>query len=252
MHRDELLGLLDSWLEASTFDDASFNGLQIEGRAQLQRVVCGVSAHLELFEAALELEADAVIVHHGLFWKPGLTGLQGIHARRVKALLQADVNLYAYHLPLDAHRELGNNAELARVLGVARDLQPFGNYQGKAIGLRGQLARPLTLAQVRAVVQEQVGCPLHVFGEPGRTVQHVALCSGGAADMLQEAAAVGADLYLTGEAAEWTQAISRETGVSFIAAGHHATERFGPRALAARLDALDGVEAQFVDVANPV
>lgn len=251
MHRQDLLALLDSWLRPEAFRDNSINGLQVQGKDQVRRVVCGVSANLQLFDAAERAQADAVFVHHGLLWEPGLRTLTGWQGERVRRLMRADISLYAYHLPLDAHPTLGNNAGLADVLGLGADRVSFGEYKGQKIGLIGPLSAPTSLSAFAARVQAEVGPAVQVFAHPDRPVRRVALCSGGAPDLLNEAAVAGADLYLTGEVSEWTKAIAEETGCGFVAAGHHATERFGPRRVAAALRE-HGLDADFVDVPNPV
>lgn len=248
MHRHALLELLDGWLKPATFTDGAENGLQVEGRDDVQRVVCGVTANRALIESAIAGDADAIVVHHGLVWGGGIRRLDGWLAARVRLLMRADVNLFAYHLPLDAWAEGGNNAGLASVLGLA-DLVPFGRYKGQLIGLRGTVL-DLTLNDMVERVRAHVGPPLAVFGEGARAIRTVGVCTGGAPDLLHDAVSAGLDLYVTGEVTEWVKAISEETGTAFIAAGHHATERFGPRALAAKLSAA-GLDARFIDVENP-
>lgn len=247
MHRDDLTRLLDAWLAPSAFTDAAENGLQVEGRADIERVVCGVTASLELIELALEAKADAIVVHHGLVWSGGIRRLDGWLGARVRRLIKADVNLFAYHLPLDAHPELGNNAELARTLGVV-ETRPFGRYQGQLIGVAGSLAEPMAPGAFLERVAERVG-PVHPASRLTDAVRTVGIVSGGAASMLHDAIAERLDVFVTGEPAEWSHAVSFETGVGFVAAGHHATERFGVTALAARL-ATHGLEARFLDVEN--
>ncbi len=251
MHRDELHALLDRWLEPARFKDVGENGLQVEGRAEVRRVVCGVTANGALIDAAIEAGADAVFVHHGLVWGGGIRKLTGWLGERVRKLMGAGVSLFAYHLPLDAHPALGNNAGLADALGLAPAREPFGEYKGQLIGLMGELASgPLPLSKVLARVRGEVGEPPFVFGDLDRPIQRVGLCSGGAADLLQEAVDRRLDLYVTGEATEGSKAMAEETGVAFVAAGHHNTERFGATRVAAALVA-EGLDARFVDVENP-
>lgn len=247
MHRDDLARMLDGWLSPSAFTDAAENGLQVEGRADIERVTCGVTASLELIELAIEAKADAIVVHHGLVWSGGIRRLDGWLGARVRRLIKADVNLFAFHLPLDAHAELGNNAQLARALGVV-ETRPFGRYQGQLIGVAGKLAEPAAPGAFLERVAERVG-PVHSSSRLVDAVRTVGICSGGAASMLHDAVAEQLDVFVTGEPAEWTHAISQETGVGFVAAGHHATERFGPKALAEKL-AAHGLEARFIDVEN--
>jgi dinuclear metal center YbgI/SA1388 family protein len=248
MKRDALTELLDGWLQPAAFTDSAENGLQVEGREDIQKVVCGVTANRALIEAAIEAGADAIVVHHGLVWGGGIRRLEGWLGQRVRLLVKADVNLFAYHLPLDAWPEAGNNAGLARTLGI-EELAPFGRYKGQLIGLRGVMPR-LTLGALEERVRERVGPPRAVFGDRARVLRTIGVCTGGAPDLLHDAVAEGLDAYLTGEVTEWVQAVAEETGTAFIAAGHHATERFGPRGLADKLTAA-GLDARFIDVENP-
>lgn len=250
MTRNELLAKLNAWLQPERFRDVAENGLQVEGREQIQRVVCGVSANQALLDAAVEQEADAIFVHHGLVWGGGIRSLKGWLAARVRTLMVHEISLFAYHLPLDAHPGFGNNAGLADALGLTSERTPFGEYKGQSIGIQGHLAAPTSLDAVKANVAAHIGPPLAVFGEPGRPIERIGICSGGAPDLLHEAIDAGLDLYLTGEVTEWVQAVSQESGVAFIAAGHHATERFGTRNIAEVLR-REGLDAHFVDVENP-
>ena len=248
MTRDELGALLAQWLTPERFTDSAENGLQVEGKAAVHKVACGVSANRAFLERAAAWGADAVVVHHGLVWG-GIRKLDGWLAQRVRTLMQHDMSLFAFHLPLDAHPTLGNNAGLARALEL-HDVQPFGRYKGQLIGTCGALREPRTLAQMIDVVTERIGKPLVTFGDAQHTVSTIGVCSGGAPDLFHDAIAERLDLYVTGEVTEWVQSLADETGVAFIAAGHHATERFGPRALSAAL-AEAGLESCYIDVDNP-
>lgn len=251
MRRDDLAKALDEWLEPARFRDVGENGLQVEGKDEIQRVVCGVSANLDLIDAAIAHKADAIFVHHGLVWGGGIRRLTGWLGERVRRLMAAEISLFAYHLPLDAHPTLGNNAGLADVLELTGERRPFGSYKGQLIGVAGQLAQPRSLDEVVATLREKVGAPLAVFGEGTRTVSTVGLCSGGAPDLLHEAIDEGLDLFLTGEATEWCKAVAEESNTAFVAGGHHATERFGARSVAKALQNQLGLEATFIDVENP-
>jgi len=250
MHRREFAALLDGWLQPGRFTDVAENGLQVEGRADVHVVVTGVTANRALLEAAVDRRADAVVVHHGLVWG-GIRRLDGWLLQRVRLLLQHDVNLFAYHLPLDAHPELGNNAGLAQALGVV-DTVPFGRFKGQLVGLRGRLAAPVTFAALAARARADVVGDgfLHAFGDPARAITTVGLCTGGAPDLLHEAIAEGLDAYVTGEVTEYCKAVAEESGTAFVGVGHHASERFGARSLAEALTA-HGLSATFVDVDNP-
>lgn len=251
IRRAELHALLDRWLEPARFRDVAENGLQVEGKDEIERVVCGVTANAALIEAAIEREADAIFVHHGLVWGGGIRKLTGWLGARVRRLYEGRLSLFAYHLPLDAHPSLGNNAGLADALGVTEGREPFGEYKGQLIGVKGTFAGgPLSLQDVVERVRANVGEPPFVFGDLSRPVRSVGLCTGGAPDLLLAAVDEGLDLYVTGEVTEWSKAVAQETGVAFIAAGHHNSERFGAMRVAEALRA-EGIDATFVDVENP-
>ena len=245
MDRNELAGYLDRLLDCGRFRDYCPNGLQVEGRAGIRRIVCGVSASLTLLQAALAADADAVLVHHGWFWRGEDGRVTGIRRARLKALLENDLSLFAYHLPLDAHPEFGNNAQLARRLGWAvagRFGEQDVGFLGRAEGSAQEIADRLALELGRL--------PLLV-GDAGRRVERIAWCSGGAQGYFEQAIAAGADLYVSGEISEQTTHLAQESGVPFIAAGHHATERYGVQALGAHLAERFGIECRYVELDNP-
>jgi dinuclear metal center YbgI/SA1388 family protein len=250
MKRDDLLSTLDAWFQPGLFRDVAENGLQVEGRDEVERVVCGVTASQALIDQAVEAQADAIFVHHGIVWGGGMRALKGWLGNRVRTLMQHGISLFAYHLPLDAHAELGNNAGLADALGVEPERAPFGEYKGQSIGFSGRLEEPRSLDAVIATHRENVGEPLCAFGDRAKKIETVALCTGGAPDLLHEAVDGGFDLYVTGEVTEWVMSVADEAGVAFIAGGHHQTERFGARRTADKLQTL-GLEASFIDVENP-
>lgn len=251
MHQKELLLQLDSLLNPSDFSDYCHNGLQVEGQNEINKIICGVSANEGLIQQAVDKDADAIFVHHGFLWKPGLMRVGGYIRKRMALLLKHEINLFAYHLPLDAHSLFGNNVGLVQALGV-QNSQPFAEYNGKTIGFAGNFKDPLSLKDVEALVAQKIGQANFVFGEGKDKIRTIAICSGGAPDCIEEAAAKGFDLYLTGESAERTQSIARELGINFIAAGHHATECFGARSIAGWMKDELGLDAQFVDIPNPV
>jgi dinuclear metal center YbgI/SA1388 family protein len=251
-HIDELIAHLDDLLDPGAFRDYGPNGLQVPGRTEIERVVSGVSAHRELIERALGLRADLVLVHHGLFWDFHPTGLTPALAERLRPLFKHDVNLAAYHLPLDAHPEVGNNALLAAELGCEAH-EPFGDHRGAPIGRAGRFPdEGVPIAELTARVAEVCGQPPLVFDAGPELVRSIGIVSGAGAGSLPEAVARGLDALLTGEPREHVMADAREAGVHFIAAGHYATETFGVRALGARLAREFAVEHVFVDVPNPV
>lgn len=238
---------LKQLLEVDRFKDYGPNGLQVEGRSEIRHIVCGVTASLALIEAAIAAGADAILVHHGLFWRGQDGRVTGWMKQRLARLLAADVNLFAYHLPLDAHPELGNNAQLGRLLAWQAD----GRFGEQALGFAGSLAEPQSLAELGAQLERQLGRAMVVAGGDGRQLKRVGWCSGGAQSYFEAAIAAGVDVFVTGEISEPQAHLAAETGVAFIAAGHHATERYGVQAVGAHLARELGVTQQFIDIANP-
>jgi len=245
-HLDALRDHLDELLDPSSFEDYGPNGVQVPGPADVRRVVTGVSAQRELIERAIALDAQLVLCHHGLFWDFLPTGLTPVLAERLRLLFRHDVALAAYHLPLDAHPEVGNNAILARELGCA-DHEPFAG-----IGRLGRLPQGVPAADLFARVRDVTRREPLVFGAGPARITSIAIVSGAGAKLLPEAVAAGADAFLTGEPAEHVMADAREAGIHFIAAGHYATETFGVRALGDRLAERFGVDHVFVDIPNPI
>ncbi|MHB8605439.1 MAG: Nif3-like dinuclear metal center hexameric protein [Thermoplasmatota archaeon] len=241
----------NAYLDVARFADNAPNGLQIEGRAEVTRLATGVSASAELFERAIERGADAVIVHHGLFWDKDARPLVGPQRRRVKLLLDADVSLLQYHLPLDAHPEVGNNAVALRALG-ARDLAPWAEYNGAAIGYRARFDPPLAASELESRLAKLYGASPLAFPFGPREVRTIGLVSGGAQFELRRAIADGLDAFVTGEVSEWCMHAAKEAGIHFFACGHYATERLGVRALGEWCAKRFGLETQFIDVPNPV
>lgn len=251
MQRDELTKYVDDLLQVAAFEDYCPNGLQVQGRNRVGKIVGGVTASQALVDAAVAAGADALLVHHGYFWKGEDPRITGIKYRRLKALMDADINLLAYHLPLDAHPELGNNAQLAALLGFKAE-GGFGGGRGPAIGQYGALETTLKPDALAARISQRLGrAPLHIPGAAAE-IRSIAWCSGAAQGYLEQAAALGVDAYLSGEISEQTVHLARELGIHFYSAGHHATERYGVQALGAHLAARFGVEFQFVDIDNPV
>lgn len=246
----ELVAYTGALLNVSAFKDYCPNGLQVEGRVQVHTLVSGVSASARLLDAALALNADAILVHHGYFWKGEDARVVGYKKQRLQRLLRADVNLLAYHLPLDAHPELGNNAQLAQVLGL-NITGAFDTDSGPKLGLVGELSQPQSGELFAAHIERVLGrTPLHVAGAASQ-IKTVAWCSGGAQGYIDRAASLGVDAYLTGEVSEYTVHIARETGLHFFAAGHHATERYGVQALGAHLARHFGLRHEYVEIENP-
>lgn len=250
MKRDELVAYLDDFLKVNEFTDLGPNGLQVEGRDEIQHIVIGVSACVELFEKAIALNADAVLVHHGIIWDFERPVYRGGYKRRVKLLLENDINLLAYHLPLDANEKVGNNIEIAKKLNLM-DIKPFGEYKGKLIGIKGKLP-PTPKEAFFELVRKQINKDTLVFPFGPDEVQKVGIISGGAQKDVKQAVAEGLDAYITGEVSEHIFYYAKEEGIHFVAAGHHATERFGVLALSRHLQETFGLKTSFVDIPNPV
>ena len=248
--RTELLQAFDGLLQPERFKDYGPNGLQVEGKADISRVVSGVTASRALIEAAIAARADAIFVHHGLFWRGQDGRVTGWMKQRLQLLLAHDINLFAYHLPLDAHPELGNNAQLGRVLGLTPDAR-FGDQD---LGF----AAPAAFAHGQALadhVAQSLGRTVTWVPPDGaaaqRPIRRVAWCTGGAQGYFEAAIAAGADVFVTGEISEPQAHLARETGVGFIAAGHHATERYGAPAVAAQVAHQFGLAHEFIEIDNP-
>jgi dinuclear metal center YbgI/SA1388 family protein len=247
----ELIERLDALLDASRVKDYCPNGLQVEGRGEVRRVLCGVTASQPLLDHAVAGGYDAVFVHHGYFWKGEDGRVNGIRRQRLKTLLANDISLIAYHLPLDLHPELGNNAQLGRLMGW----RPDGRFADQELGWIGRPAEsdaPESAEQLGRSIAARLGRDPLLVGDGARKVRRVAWCTGGAQGFFEQAIAAGADLYVSGEISEQTVHLARESGVPYIAAGHHATERYGARAIAAYLGDSLGLAADFIDLPNPV
>lgn len=249
--RDDLVAYLDEYLAASEGADMAPNGLQVEGAGEIHKIVTGVSACHELFVEAARRGAQAVLVHHGIFWDGMPHPLVGWQFRRVAALVRDELNLLAYHLPLDRHPEVGNNAVAGRRLGLT-DLQPFGDYKGLPIGFRGRFPEPLPADELLARAESLYDQRPLAFAHGPDPVASVGIISGGAQRDVHGAIAAGLDAYVTGEVSEWVMNIAREAGIHFLSCGHYATERLGVLALGEHLSERFGLEVEFVDIPNPV
>ncbi len=246
-HRSDIDVYLSAVMQAATFKDYGPNGLQIEGRERVGLLVSGVTASLALIEAAIAARADALLVHHGLFWRGQDGRLTGWLKQRVQRLMAHDISLFAYHLPLDAHAEFGNNAQFGRRIGVSADSR-FGE---QSLGFVGSLEQPMTtpdlLGRLRQISSRT---PAHVEGD-GRALRRVAWCTGGAQSYFEGAIAAGADVFITGEMSEPQVHLARETGVAFIACGHHASERYGVQALGSHIAEHFGIEHRYIEIDSP-
>ncbi len=249
--RSELVAYCNQLLDSDAFADYCPNGLQVEGRGTIRKIVSGVTASQALVDAAIAADADLLLVHHGYFWKGEPAAVVGSKQRRLKALLAHDLNLLAYHLPLDVHAELGNNAQLAQLMGwqISGGLEP-GNP--RSVGLHGELAHACSGAELALqldLVLERA--PLHIAGHD-RPIKRIAWCTGAAQGYIDKAIALGVDAFVSGEISEPTVHAARENGIDYFAAGHHATERCGVRALGAHLAERFGLDYAFIDIDNPV
>lgn len=244
--RDGLLNTLNGLLQPHLFEDYCPNGLQVEGKSQIATLVTGVTASQALIEAAIENKADAILVHHGYFWKNENPAITGMKQRRIKRLLEKEINLFAYHLPLDAHPHLGNNIQLAKKLNIT----VTGEFSG--LGLVGKLNRPMNAREFSEIIGQQLKRePLCVLGGD-HLIENVAWCTGAAQSFFEKTISLNIDAFLTGEASEATTHIARENNIHFFAAGHHATERYGVQAVGEYLAQTLGIDHLFIDVDNPV
>ncbi|HEV7856470.1 MAG TPA: Nif3-like dinuclear metal center hexameric protein [Herminiimonas sp.] len=248
--RNVLADYLAKTLDINRFRDFCPNGLQVEGRAQIKILVSGVTANVALLQAAIERGADAVLVHHGYFWRGEDARVIGQKQRRLKLLLENDVNLFAYHLPLDMHAELGNNAQLALLLG----LQAESRFGEDDLGWLGSVADPAvkTVGDLALRIEQRLGRAPLVIGDPAQQLQKVGWCTGAAQGFLADAVNAGATVYLSGEISEPTVHLARESGVAYLACGHHATERYGVQALGNHVARQFGIAHHFIDIDNPV
>lgn len=247
--RNELGAYLAQLLNIARYRDYCPNGLQVEGRTEIGLIVSGVTASLALIEAALAAGADAILVHHGYFWRGEDPRVVGPRQRRLKLLLGSDINLFAYHLPLDMHAELGNNAQLAQRLGLIAE----GRFGEDELGWLGRASAGVeTVGDLARVVETALGRAPQVIGDPAQKLARIGWCTGAAQNMLGDAIAAGASVYLSGEISEPTVHLAREAGVAYLACGHHASERYGVQALGAHLVERFGIAHHFIDIDNPV
>ncbi|WP_119157317.1 Nif3-like dinuclear metal center hexameric protein [Caldimonas tepidiphila] len=245
--RDEMDSYLKTLMEVDRFRDYGPNGLQVEGRPEVARIVSGVTASLALIEAAVQAGADTVLVHHGLFWRGQDGRVTGWMKRRLQLLLRHDINLFAFHLPLDAHPELGNNARLGALLGLSVD----GRFGDNDLGFLGRPPQALAAPGLAGLLASALGRQPTVVEGDGRPIGRVAWCTGGAQGYFEAAIAAGADAYITGEISEPQAHYARESGVAYFACGHHASERYGAQALGEHLAGRFGLEHRFIDIDNP-
>lgn len=248
MRVKELESYLDSLLNVSYFRDYCPNGLQVEGRSEIGTIVSGVTASFELLQAAIEENADAVLVHHGYFWRGENECLVGMKRRRIALLISHDVSLFAYHLPLDAHPEMGNNSQLGNKLGFVET----GRFGEQNIAIYGSPSKVVSLRELGSSLERILSRRPLVIGDETKPIRRVAWCTGAAQGYFDEAIRLGVDVFITGEISEQTVHAARESGVAFISAGHHATERYGVQALGEHIGQKFDIAHQFIDIGNPV
>jgi len=245
MKINDLSDYLNQLLQPERFSDYCPNGLQVEGKHEINKIVTGVTASMAFLQAAMQANADAVLVHHGYFWRGEALPITGIKKQRIHFLLQNEINLFVFHLPLDMHPELGNNVMLAKQLGL--EVTKWAEMLALA-----ELNQPQTLKSIAELVEKELGRKPQVIGDLTSSVKCIALCTGAAQGYIEQAHAANADVYLSGEISEQTVHVARETGMSYISAGHHATERYGIQALGEHLANKFGIKHEFIDIDNPV
>jgi dinuclear metal center YbgI/SA1388 family protein len=250
--RDEILGFCDEMLDIGSFEDFGPNGLQVPGTSEVSKVATGVTANLELLQAAVDSGAELVLTHHGLLWGSGVTPLSVPMAARLRALLCADVSLAAYHLPLDAHPEIGNNALLRDALALEADDRPFGEAKGSSVGAIGRASEPIDVGELGRRLTDAVGQEPLVFDAGPQRISSVGIVTGAGGFALHEAGPLGLDALVIGEPSEPVMGEAREYGVHLLAGGHYATETFGIRRLGELVAERFSVEQEFIDVPNPV
>ncbi len=251
MNNLQLENLLTHKLSSELIKDYCPNGLQVEGRQDVKKIITGVTASKALIDKAIETQADAILVHHGYFWKGEPQSIRGMKGARIKALIKHDINLYAYHLPLDIHPELGNNAKLAELLKIRTEggLEPTP----QSVAVYGSLVTPLTGAELAERIEKTLNrAPLHIAPETNKLIRTVGWCTGGGQDYIELAAQKGLDAFISGEISERTTYSAREQDIHYFSAGHHATERYGIQALGEWLTSEHGFDVTFIDIDNPV
>jgi dinuclear metal center YbgI/SA1388 family protein len=249
--RTELLAYLDDVLETSRFQDYCPNGLQVEGKQQIKTLVTGVTASQALLDAAVTNNADAILVHHGYFWRGESATVTGVKYQRLKTLLLHDINLIAYHLPLDGHAKFGNNVQLAKILDIEIDGRISGTGD-PAIALCGCLKTPQSLDAFSSHIEDKLGRKPTIIAGHDRAITTLGWCTGAAQGYIQQVAELGLDAFISGEVSEQTTHLARELGIHYIAAGHHATERYGVKALGEHIAGHFGLQHTFIDIDNPV
>ncbi|MDN3651412.1 Nif3-like dinuclear metal center hexameric protein [Thalassotalea ponticola] len=251
MQRNEFLTLLNGILQPERIKDYCPNGLQVQGSEAVKRIVTGVTASQALIDAAIEHKADTILVHHGYFWKNESYPITGIKYNRIKALIDNEINLFAYHLPLDIHATLGNNAQLAKRLDIV-NVSPLEQGNDLSVSMRGEFTSVLTSDALAQRIDTSLNRPcLHIAAPSNKPIKTVAWCTGGGQGFIEQAGALGIDAFISGEISEQTTHLAREMDIHYFAAGHHATERYGVKALGEYLQQQHGFDVVFIDIDNP-
>ncbi|MDD1792944.1 Nif3-like dinuclear metal center hexameric protein [Enterovibrio sp. ZSDZ42] len=252
MNNLALEAILNEFLKPNLIKDYCPNGLQVEGKPEIKKIVTGVTASQALVDAAIEQGADAVLVHHGYFWRGEPEPIRGMKYRRIKALVENGINLYAYHLPLDVHPDVGNNAQLARLLGID-ECGGLEDGNPRSVAVWGELPEPLSASEFASLLEKKLGRrPLFIDGGQKGQIKRVGWCTGGGQDYIDLAASKGMDAFVSGEVSERTTFSAREQGLHYFGAGHHATERYGIKALGEWLSEHHQMDVTFIDIYNPV
>ncbi|CZF80000.1 Putative GTP cyclohydrolase 1 type 2 [Grimontia celer] len=252
MNNYQLESLLNDFLKPFAIKDYCPNGMQVEGKAEVKKIVTGVTASQALIDAAIEQRADALLVHHGYFWRGEAEPLKGMKFKRIKALIENGINLYAYHLPLDVHPDVGNNAQLAKLLGI-KQLGGLEDGNPNSVAVWGELPVTLSAEDFSDLLARKLNRqPLHIESGIAKSIKKVGWCTGGGQDFIDLAASKGMDAFVSGEISERTTYSARELGVHYFSAGHHATERYGVKALGEWLASEHGFNVSFIDIDNPV
>jgi dinuclear metal center YbgI/SA1388 family protein len=251
VQRSTLIKFLDNYLEAQLVKDVAMNGLQVEGKKEIEKIALGVSASLELFQKAKDLKTDAIIVHHGLFWGQAVP-IKGFLKERINTLLKADINLMAYHLPLDKHPVIGNNAQILKLFKATKHIEPFAKYNGQMIGFRAQFDNPLTIQEIIKIIETKLFTKAFCLSYGKNSIEKIAVVSGAASETIYEAINEDVDLLITGETAEYIPELVKESKINFISAGHYNSERLGIIALGKLIEEEFNIKAEFIDVPNPI
>ena len=248
--RDKIISFLDEYLQESTTRDSAMNGLQVEGKEEVNNIVLGVSVSMQLFNKAIEQNADMIIVHHGLYWGESFP-IKGFSRERIWSLLKNKISLVAYHIPLDKHPVVGNNAQLLKLFDT-KHTEPFAKYKGATIGFKAELKCPVRIDHITEILKRRLGSESLCYNFGKESISKIGVVSGGAPEMIYQAIDDKIDLFLTGEATEYVQEMAREAKINFISAGHYNTEKLGIQALGELLKEQFNVKTQFIDIPNPV